>query len=112
MTRAPHILIVDDDPKIRNGLSKFLTGQGLRTTTASDGRDMQAKLATAQIDLIILDVMMPGEDGLSLCRKLSAGRRDGSHHRSGNRCRRLCLQAFQPTRVAGPYTRRSAPQGS
>jgi two-component system, OmpR family, response regulator len=72
MTRAPHILIVDDDPKIRNGLSKFLTGQGLRTTTASDGRDMQAKLATAQIDLIILDVMMPGEDGLSLCRKLSS----------------------------------------
>lgn len=72
MSRTPHILIVDDDPKIRNGLSKFLSEQGLRTTTASDGRDMQAKLANASIDLIILDVMMPGEDGLSLCRKLSA----------------------------------------
>jgi two-component system, OmpR family, response regulator len=72
MNRTPHILIVDDDPKIRNGLSKFLTEQGLRITTASDGRDMQAKLANASIDLIILDVMMPGEDGLSLCRKFSA----------------------------------------
>jgi len=72
MARSPHILIVDDDPKIRNGLSKFLSEQGLRTTTACDGRDMQAKLANANIDLAILDVMMPGEDGLSLCRKLAA----------------------------------------
>jgi two-component system, OmpR family, response regulator len=72
MTRTPHILIVDDDPKIRTGLSKFLSGQGLRVTVASDGRDMQGKLAHANIDLIVLDVMMPGEDGLSLCRKLSA----------------------------------------
>jgi len=71
MTRAPHILIVDDDPKIRSGLSKFLTEQGLRVTVASDGRDMHGKLANANIDLIVLDIMMPGEDGLSLCRKLS-----------------------------------------
>jgi two-component system, OmpR family, response regulator len=72
MNRTPHILIVDDDPKIRNGLSKFLTEQGLRVTTAADGRDMQMKIANATIDLVILDVMMPGEDGLSICRKLSA----------------------------------------
>jgi two-component system, OmpR family, response regulator len=70
MERTPHILIVDDDPRIRSGLTKFLTEQGLRITTAVDGRDMQAKLAHAHIDLVILDVMMPGEDGLSLCRKL------------------------------------------
>lgn len=75
MTRTPHILIVDDDPKIRSGLSKFLTEQGLRVTVASDGRDMQSKLVNANIDLIVLDVMMPGEDGLSICRKLSG---DGS----------------------------------
>ncbi|MFM9940423.1 MAG: response regulator [Hyphomicrobiaceae bacterium] len=72
MSRTPHILIVDDDPKIRSGLSKFLTEQGLRVTIASDGRDMQVKLSHANIDLIVLDVMMPGEDGLSLCRKLSS----------------------------------------
>jgi two-component system, OmpR family, response regulator len=71
MTRTPHILLVDDDPKIRSGLAKFLTEQGLRVTTAPDGRDMQAKLAHANIDLIVLDVMMPGEDGLSICRKLA-----------------------------------------
>lgn len=71
MTRAPHILVVDDDPKIRSGLSRFLAEQGLRVTVASDGRDMQAKLATASVDVIVLDIMMPGEDGLSLCRKLS-----------------------------------------
>lgn len=71
MDRSPHILIVDDDPKIRNGLSRFLRDQGLRVTAACDGRDMQAKLATAKVDLVILDVMMPGENGLSLCRKLS-----------------------------------------
>ena len=72
MSRTPHILVVDDDPKIRNGLSKFLSEQGLRVTTAVDGRDMQSKLANANIDLVILDVMMPGEDGLSICRKLAA----------------------------------------
>ena len=71
MDRSPHILIVDDDPKIRNGLSRFLRDQGLRVTAACDGRDMQTKLATAKVDLVILDVMMPGENGLSLCRKLS-----------------------------------------
>ncbi|MGY6251376.1 response regulator [Bosea thiooxidans] len=71
MTQSPHILIVDDDPTIRQGLSRFLTGQGLRVTTAKDGREMETKLAAARIDLVILDVMMPGEDGFSLCRKLS-----------------------------------------
>lgn len=72
MERAPHIMVVDDDAKIRTGIAKFLVGQGLRITQASDGRDMAAKLANAQIDLVVLDVMMPGEDGLSLCRKLAA----------------------------------------
>ncbi|MCZ8036378.1 MAG: response regulator [Novosphingobium sp.] len=71
MTHSPHILVVDDDPQIRNGLSKFLTGQGLRVTTAVDGRDLADKLSAARIDLIILDVMMPGEDGFALCRRLT-----------------------------------------
>lgn len=68
----PYVLIVDDDPKIRSGLSRFLVEQGLRVTTASDGRDMAAKIEASRFDLIVLDVMMPGEDGLTLCRRLSA----------------------------------------
>lgn len=70
MTRTPHILIVDDDPKIRRGLAKFLTEQGVRVTPASDGKEMDEKLAAANIDVVVLDVMMPGEDGLSLLRRL------------------------------------------
>lgn len=70
MPRTPHILIVDDDPKIRRGIARFLADQGVRVTTASDGRDMDDKLAAASIDVIVLDVMMPGEDGLSLLRRL------------------------------------------
>lgn len=72
--RAAHILIVDDDLKIRSGLAKFLMDQGLRVTTAADGREMMAKLATANVDLIVLDVMLPGKDGLGLCREVSAER--------------------------------------
>jgi two-component system OmpR family response regulator len=70
MTRSPHILVVDDDSKIRNGLAKFLAGQGLRVTAAADGREMEEKLKAARIDVIVLDIMLPGEDGLSIMRKL------------------------------------------
>lgn len=73
MNRSPHILVVDDDTKIRQGLAKFLSEQGLRVTAASDGREMFEKLAGARVDVVILDVMLPGEDGLSLLRRLRAG---------------------------------------
>jgi two-component system OmpR family response regulator len=69
---TPHILLVDDDLKIRTGLSRFLVTQGLRVTTAADGQELQAKLEGANIDLVVLDVMMPGEDGFSLCRRISS----------------------------------------
>lgn len=72
MTRNPHVLIVDDDPKIRSGLAKYLFDQGVRVTVAADGRDMEVKLSSANIDLIVLDVMMPGEDGLTICRRTTA----------------------------------------
>jgi len=72
MVRSPHILVVDDDTKIRRGVAKFLSEQGLRVTTAADGREMFDKLAGASVDLVVLDVMMPGEDGLSLLRRLGA----------------------------------------
>ena len=66
----PSVLIVDDDLHIRNLLSEYLSGFGMQTTTASDGNEMEVLLAQNTFDLIILDLMLPGEDGLSLCRKL------------------------------------------
>ena len=73
MNRTPHLMVVDDDTKIRRGLAKFFAEQGLRVTVAADGRDMFEKLTGARVDLIVLDVMMPGEDGLSLLRRLRTG---------------------------------------
>jgi two-component system OmpR family response regulator len=69
---TPHILIIDDDPEIRQLLSGFLQKNGFRVTGGGDGRSMRRILAEARIDLILLDVMLPGEDGLSLCRDLRA----------------------------------------
>jgi two-component system, OmpR family, response regulator len=68
--RTPHIVIVDDDRDIRDPLSRYLTGSGFRTSTAANGRELDNLLASASIDLVILDIMMPGEDGLSVCRRL------------------------------------------
>jgi len=73
-THTDHILVVDDDGDIRQLLGDYLRRNGLRVTQAADGRDMRATLETSDVDLIVLDVMMPGEDGLSLCRNLRAGK--------------------------------------
>lgn len=72
MTDQPHILVVDDHREIRDSVSRYLEKNGLRATSARDAIEMDAKLARGQFDLIVLDVMMPGEDGLSVCRRLSA----------------------------------------
>ena len=72
MNTSDHILIVDDDRDIRQLLADYLEKQGLRCTTAADGREMKAALETHRIDLVVLDIMMPGEDGLTLCRNLRA----------------------------------------
>jgi two-component system OmpR family response regulator len=72
MSSQDHILIVDDDRDIRTLLAGYLEKQGLRCTTAADGREMRAALEAHRIDLIVLDIMMPGEDGLTLCRNLRA----------------------------------------
>ena len=72
MSETPHILIVDDHREIRDAVSRYLETKGMRATSARDAVDMDAKLAAGQFDLIVLDVMMPGEDGLSVCRRLSA----------------------------------------
>ena len=73
MSGAPHILIVDDHREIRDLVSRALTKEGFRVSAAADGRAMRKVLADSRIDLILLDLMLPGEDGLSLCRSLRAG---------------------------------------
>jgi two-component system OmpR family response regulator len=65
------ILIVDDDPGIRDVIADFLTRHGYRVDQAADGRAMEQVLERGPVDLIVLDVMMPGEDGLSICRRLT-----------------------------------------
>jgi two-component system OmpR family response regulator len=72
MEKTPHILIVDDDREIRDLLSRFLQKHGFRASTAADGREMRKILSDARIDLIVLDVMMPGETGLQICAQLRA----------------------------------------
>lgn len=74
MTHAtdPHVLIVDDDERIRGLLRKFLARNGYLVTTARDAAQARRLLAGLEFDLIVLDVMMPGEDGLSLTRELRA----------------------------------------
>ena len=67
-----HILIVDDDREIRDLLGRVLARHGYRVTGAGDGKEMRRALAEWSIDLVILDLMLPGEDGLSLCRNLRA----------------------------------------
>lgn len=69
---SEHLLIVDDDAEIRELLSSYLLKNGYRVSTAADGTQMKALLAPDDVDLLILDLMLPGEDGLSLCRNLRA----------------------------------------
>ncbi len=67
-----HILIVDDDSEIRGLLGEYLRKNGYRATAVADGRAMWAALARGKVDLVVLDLMLPGDDGLTLCRKLRA----------------------------------------
>ncbi|HEY7742812.1 MAG TPA: response regulator [Burkholderiales bacterium] len=72
MTKQDHILVVDDDAETRGLLSEYLQKHGYRATVVADGKGMQAALATAKPDLVVLDLMLPGEDGFTLCRALRA----------------------------------------
>ena len=67
---APHILVVDDDDRLRDLLKQYLAGNGYRVTAAGDAAQARARLHGMAFDLIVLDVMMPGEDGLSLTASL------------------------------------------
>ena len=70
MKEQPHILVVDDHAEIRRSVSQYLQRNGMRATGAQDAVEMDAQLEVQTIDLIVLDVMMPGEDGLSVCKRL------------------------------------------
>jgi two-component system OmpR family response regulator len=72
METSPHILVVDDDREIRDLLARFLAKHALRVSVAKDGPEMMRLLDERSFDLVVLDLMMPGEDGLSLCKRLRA----------------------------------------
>ena len=63
------ILIVDDDAQIRQLVARFLRTSGFTVHTARDGEEMNARLAESHVDLIVLDLMLPGRSGLELCRE-------------------------------------------
>ena len=72
LAQKPHVLVTDDDERLRELLSQFLRENGFLVTTAVDAADARQRLKYLQYDLIVLDVMMPGEDGLSLTKSLKA----------------------------------------
>ena len=122
MPSAPHILIVDDHREIRDLVSRALTKEGFRVSIAADGRAMRKVLADSRIDLILLDLMLPGEDGLSLCRSAARriqhpdhhadrqGRRGRSRDRPGNGGRRLPAQTLRQSRAGRAHQGRPAAQ--
>src|ERR1700676_5681212 len=69
---SPNILVVEDDRETRALIAKYLRTNACNVTTATDGREMIRAMTDRRVDLLILDVMLPGEDGLSLCRKVRA----------------------------------------
>lgn len=70
MTDPLHVLVVDDEPRIRTMLRRYLVEEGFKVSDAANGADMRAVLAREEINLVLLDLMMPGEDGLSLARHI------------------------------------------
>ena len=72
MDSSAHVLLVEDDAEIRELLAAFLRRNGLRVSLAGDGREMDQLLSVSGVDILILDVMLPDEDGLSLCRRVRA----------------------------------------
>ena len=69
-TVQPHILVVDDDPQIRDMLQEYFTANGLRASAASSGKEMMRILADQAVDLVVLDLRLAGENGMALARKM------------------------------------------
>jgi two-component system OmpR family response regulator len=70
MNASPHILVVEDDAEISRLVSRYLRTNDLHVSVLPDGRNMDRALEDNRVDLIVLDLMLPGEDGLTLCRRL------------------------------------------
>ncbi len=70
--RNDKLLVVDDDARIRDLLRRYLSQEGFEVMVAEDGKALSRILLRDSVDLIVLDLMMPGEDGLSICRRLRA----------------------------------------
>src|ERR1700730_13311377 len=73
----PKVLVVDDDVRLRALLSRYLSEQGFQVATLPDARDLDKKLQRDPPHLIVLDLMLPGEDGLAVCRRLRASGETG-----------------------------------
>ncbi len=69
-TNRAHIVVVDDDYDIRTSLAKYLRKHGFRVSIAANGDELDQMLITANVDLLVLDIMMPGDDGLSICKRI------------------------------------------
>ncbi len=76
MDEAAHLLVVDDDTRTRELLRRFLAERGYRVATAADAKEAESQLAAIAFDLVVLDVMLPGEDGMEFTRRLRAAKRD------------------------------------
>ncbi len=72
MSAPPHILVVEDDPEISRLIMRYLRDNDCRVSASRDARDTDRQLENNRFDLVVLDLMLPGEDGLSLCRRLRA----------------------------------------
>ena len=72
MTTPDHVLVVDDDAEIRSLLREYLQKNGYRVTAVADGKGLWATLDAGRVDIVVLDLMLPGDDGLTLCRNLRA----------------------------------------
>ncbi|MGH8734857.1 MAG: response regulator, partial [Burkholderiales bacterium] len=73
MERPDHVLVVDDDAEIRKLLGEYLERNGYRVSLATDGREMRRALDRSRPDIVVLDLMLPGDSGLTLCRDLRVG---------------------------------------
>jgi len=72
MSTVRHIAVVDDDREVRGLLAQFLEKHGFRVTAVPDGRSLRRVMASQRVDLVVLDVMLPEEDGLTICKRLSS----------------------------------------
>jgi two-component system OmpR family response regulator len=74
MVNTPHLLVVEDDRETRELVARYLTGRGFRVTIVRNAAEMRQALDTGNFSLLLLDLMLPGEDGLAICRKLRAAK--------------------------------------